>query len=54
MAGVIRAMLFEVRPLDAPTLLGAALTLVLAAAAASYVPVRRALRVDPALLLRSE
>jgi ABC-type antimicrobial peptide transport system permease subunit len=54
MGGLIRAMLFEVQPLDAPTLLCTALTLLMASAAAAYVPVRRATRVAPSSLLRSE
>jgi putative ABC transport system permease protein len=46
--------LFEVRPMDPPTLGGAALVLVSAAIVASYVPARRATRVDPVTALRSE
>ena len=47
-------MLFEVDPLDPSTILGAALLLIAAAALASYVPVRRATRVDAVAVLRSE
>jgi hypothetical protein len=42
---LVRGMLFDVDPLDAPTMIGAALLLVAAAALASYLPVRRATRV---------
>jgi ABC-type antimicrobial peptide transport system permease subunit len=49
----LRSMLFEVDPLDPPAVLGAAALLVVAAAIASYVPVRRATRVDAVALLRT-
>ena len=51
---LVRGMLFGVDPLDAPTIIGAALLLVAAAALASYVPVRRATRVDAAGILRGQ
>ena len=51
---VLRGMLFEVQPLDPATLLAAALGLVGAALLASYVPARRAARIDPISLLRAE
>ena len=51
---LLRGMLFEVHPLDPWTLLGAALLLIAASALASFVPVRRATRLDPMALLRSE
>jgi ABC-type antimicrobial peptide transport system permease subunit len=51
---LVRGMLFGVDPLDAPTIIGAALLLVAAAAFASYVPVRRATRVDAAGMLRGQ
>jgi ABC-type antimicrobial peptide transport system permease subunit len=47
-------MLFEVHPLDPWTILGAALLLIAASALASFVPVRRATRLDAMALLRSE
>jgi putative ABC transport system permease protein len=50
----LRGMLFEVHPLDPWTMLGAALLLIAAAALASFVPVRRATRVDAMAMLRSE
>jgi len=51
---LLRGMLFEVHPLDASSILGAAALLMAAAALASYIPVRRATRVDPMAILRSE
>jgi putative ABC transport system permease protein len=51
---LIRGMLFEVDPLDAPTLAGAALLLILASLLAAYAPTRRARRLDAAALLRSQ
>ena len=50
---LLGGMLFEVEPLHAPTIAGAALLLVAAAAAASYVPVRRATRIDTVATLRA-
>jgi len=50
----LRALLFEVQPLDPTALLAAALLLVGASALASYLPARRATRVDPITLLRTE
>ena len=56
-AGVTRLMtslLYEVRPVDAPTYVGVAVLLVLAAALASYLSARRASAVDPAEALAAE
>ncbi|MBA2304976.1 MAG: ABC transporter permease [Acidobacteria bacterium] len=53
-ARLLRGMLFEVHPLDPSTILGAALLLMAASALASYIPVRRATRVDAVAMLRSE
>jgi predicted permease len=50
---LLHGMLFEVDPLDPSTLIGAALLLIVASALASYLPVRRATRVDAAIVLRS-
>ncbi len=47
-------LLFDVRPLDPTSLLAAALLLVGASALASYLPARRAARVDPVAMLRAE
>jgi putative ABC transport system permease protein len=51
---VLRSMLFEVDALDPSTILGAALLLIAASALASYVPVRRATRIDAVAMLRSD
>jgi putative ABC transport system permease protein len=51
---LVRGMLFDVDPLDAPTMIEAALLLVAAAALASYLPVRRATRVDAMAMLRGQ
>ncbi len=51
---LVRGMLFEVDPLDPPTLAGAVLLLVAASLLAAYVPTRRATRLDPARMLRSQ
>ncbi len=51
---LVRGLLFEVHPLDPLTLTAAALLLMAAAVLASHAPVRRATRVDPAVMLRSE
>ena len=48
------SLLFEVQPLDAATYIAVSLLIVLTALLACYVPVRRALRVDPASALREE
>ena len=56
-AGVSRflgALLFQVKPLDPATYGATAVILVAAAAMASYLPARRAAKVDPIEALRSE
>jgi predicted permease len=53
-ARVIRGLLFGVAPFHPLTLGLAGLTLFLVAAAAAYLPARRASRADPMLALRSE
>jgi putative ABC transport system permease protein len=50
----MRSLLFQVSPNDPATVVGVALFLLLAAMAASYVPARRAARVDPMVALRFE
>jgi putative ABC transport system permease protein len=51
---VLRGLLFETEPLEPATLLAAAAVLVGAALLASYVPARRATRIDPVEALRAE
>ncbi|MGV3518767.1 ADOP family duplicated permease [Luteitalea sp.] len=51
---LLRGLLFGVHPVDPGTLVAAAALLVGAAAAASYVPVRRAARADVMSVLRSQ
>jgi putative ABC transport system permease protein len=52
--GLIRGLLVGVSPSDPITLLGASLGLLLVTMATCYVPARRALRIEPAQLLRHE
>ncbi|HTQ57922.1 MAG TPA: ABC transporter permease [Bryobacteraceae bacterium] len=51
---VAGSVLFEVRPTDPATYTTVTLVLLAAAAAASYLPARRAMRVDPLVTLREE
>jgi NADPH:quinone reductase-like Zn-dependent oxidoreductase len=51
---LMSALLFEVSPLDARTYCGVSVGLVAAALLASYVPARRATRVEPVEALRAE
>jgi putative ABC transport system permease protein len=51
---LVRGLLFDTLPLDPAAYAGAALALGLVAAAACLVPAVRAIRVDPAVVLRSE
>jgi len=50
----MRSFLFEVSPLDGPTLLGVFLVLAAVAVLASYVPASRALRIQPIAALNPE
>ena len=52
-SSLLRGMLFEVHPLDPSSILGAALLLMSAAALATYLPMRRATRVDAVAMLRT-
>jgi putative ABC transport system permease protein len=51
---VLRGLLFQIEPLDPVSLFGAAAILVAAALVATYLPARRATRVDPINVLRAE
>jgi ABC-type lipoprotein release transport system permease subunit len=50
----MRSLLFHIGPRDPATFLGVALLLGLVALAATLIPARRAMRVDPAVALRAE
>ena len=50
----LEGLLFGLTPLDASTFVAASLTFVSIALVASYVPARRATRIDPVVALRSE
>jgi ABC-type lipoprotein release transport system permease subunit len=50
----MRSLLFGIEAKDPLTFLAVPGVLLLAALAASYLPARRAARIDPALSLRSE
>ena len=56
-AGLTRflgSLLYEVKPLDASTIVGAVLLLGICAAAAGFIPARRAASIDPMRALRTE
>ncbi|MFZ0594549.1 MAG: hypothetical protein WAM39_29100, partial [Bryobacteraceae bacterium] len=50
----MKGLLFQVAPTDPRTFVCVALLLLLVALAASYVPARRAIRIDPMVALRYE
>jgi len=54
MTRALGSLLFGVSPTDAATLAGSAAVLLVVAAAASWLPARRAAAVDPAMALRTE
>ena len=54
LTGTLKTMLYEVSPIDPVVLTAACGSVLLVAALASYVPARRALRVDPMIALRAD
>ena len=50
----LRGLLYEIQPLDPVSLAGAAVALVAVSFAATWLPARRATRVDPVEVLRAE
>jgi putative ABC transport system permease protein len=53
-ARFVESQLFGIQPRDPMTLLGVAVLVAVSVAAASYIPARRAARMDPAEVLRAE
>jgi predicted permease len=51
---LLRGLLYEVTPFDAPTLLAVCSVIGVAGLLATWLPARRATRVDPMIILRSE
>ena len=51
---VVEGMVYEIRPIDVPTLVGGCLVLGLVAVAASCLPALKAVRVHPVMALRAE
>ena len=54
LTGLLSSLLFQVDPVDPPTLAAAAVLVVAVTLVASYVPARRASQVDPISALRME
>ncbi len=53
-SGILRSLLYEVKPQDPLTFVGVTILLFVVAVAAAFIPARRASRVDPVLALRTE
>ena len=54
LTGYLKSLLFEITPLDTATFFAMPAIFALIAAVASYLPARRATRLDPQAVLRSE
>lgn len=54
LGNLVRALLYQVRPADPVSLWGSAAVLLVVALVASYLPARKATRVDPVLALKAE
>ena len=54
LSGTLASLLFDIRPTDPLTFAAVASTLGVVALLASYIPARRATRVDPIVALRAE
>ncbi len=54
LARFMRGLLYDISPTDATTLVGVSLLLTAAAAVATYMPARRATKVDPMMVMRAE
>ena len=50
--GALETLLYEIRPLDAPTFAAMSVLLLAVAALAAWVPARRAMHIDPISVLR--
>jgi ABC-type antimicrobial peptide transport system permease subunit len=50
----VKALIFEVTPLDLPSIVAASLIMLTVAAAAALIPAVRAARIDPASALKAE
>jgi putative ABC transport system permease protein len=54
LAKIMESVLYEIKPRDPATFIAVSLAVAVAAAAACYIPARRAMRVDPMVALKYE